>query len=60
MDSKIKRQIQTDSSGNEVNAKDCKMYMEGSQNQWRNIKKLKVTSIDLEYQIYWQNMYHEA
>jgi hypothetical protein len=27
------RQIQTDSSGNEVYAKDCKIYMEGSQNQ---------------------------
>jgi hypothetical protein len=33
MDSKIKRQIQTDSSGNEVYAKDCIIYMEGSQKQ---------------------------
>jgi hypothetical protein len=38
VDSKIKRQIQADSSGNKVYAKDCKIYMKGSQNQWRNIK----------------------
>jgi hypothetical protein len=31
LDSKIKRQIQTDSSGNEVCAKDCDIYLEGSQ-----------------------------
>jgi hypothetical protein len=31
LDSKIKRQIQTNSSGNEVYVKDYKIHMEGSQ-----------------------------
>jgi hypothetical protein len=33
LDSKIKRQIQSDGSRNDVYVKDCKISMEGSQNQ---------------------------
>jgi hypothetical protein len=36
------RQIQTNSSVNEVYVKDCKIYLEGSQNQWRNIKQTSI------------------
>jgi hypothetical protein len=39
LDSKIERLIHTNSSGNEVYMIDCNIYMEGSQNQWRNIKR---------------------